>query len=105
MHIRLNDTVEVIAGDDRGQRGKVLAVDVAAGKVVVEGVNRVKRHTKVGQTARGAQTGGIITQEASIHISNVMLIDPEDGRATRVGSRKDDNGKNVRISRRTGKDI
>ena len=105
LKIKKGDTVQVISGKDKGAKGRVIQVFPEAERVLVEGVNRVKRHTKVGQTARGAQTGGIITQEASIHISNVMLIDPEDGRATRVGSRKDDNGKNVRISRRTGKDI
>jgi len=105
LKIKKGDTVQVISGKDKGAKGRVIQVFPDAERVLVEGVNRVKRHTKVGQTARGAQTGGIITQEASIHISNVMLIDPEDGRATRVGSRKDDNGKNVRISRRTGKDI
>ena len=72
--------------------------------VVVEGVNRVLKHTKVDTTERGVKTGGIITTEASIHISNVMIID-DDGKATRLGARKDEKGKNVRISRRSGKDI
>jgi large subunit ribosomal protein L24 len=105
LKIKKGDTVQVISGKDKGAKGRVIQVFPEAERVLVEGVNRVKRHTKVGQTARGAQTGGIITQEAPIHISNVMLVDPESGRATRVGYRKDDNGKNVRISRRTGKDI
>ena len=56
-------------------------------RVIVEGVNRIKKHTKVGQTARGGKTGGIITQEAPVHVSNVMVIDPDDGRPTRVGYR------------------
>jgi large subunit ribosomal protein L24 len=105
LKIKKGGTVQVISGKDKGAKGRVIQVFPEAERVLVEGVNRVKRHTKVGQTARGAQTGGIITQEAPIHISNVMLVDPESGRATRVGYRKDDNGKNVRISRRTGKDI
>jgi large subunit ribosomal protein L24 len=105
LKIKKGDTVQVISGKDKGAKGRVIQVFPEAERVLVEGVNRVKRHTKVGQTARGAQTGGSITQEAPIHISNVMLVDPESGRATRVGYRKDDNGKNVRISRRTGKDI
>ena len=86
-------------------------------KVLVEGVNRVKRHTKVGQSARGAKTGGIVTQEAAIHISNVMLVDPSDNRPTRVGFRREvvtknrpdgtsyESTRSVRISKRTGKDI
>jgi len=73
-------------------------------RVTVEGVNRIQRHTKESTTERGVKVGGIITQEASIHISNVMIVDG-DGKATRIGARKDDEGKNVRISRRSGKDI
>jgi large subunit ribosomal protein L24 len=83
--IKKDDTVLVIAGKDRGTTGKVISVD--GNRVTVEGVNR-----------------GIITVEASLHISNVMVVDG-DGKATRLGVRKDDEGKNVRISRRTGKDI
>jgi large subunit ribosomal protein L24 len=105
LKIKKGDTVQVITGKDKGAKGRVIQVFPDAERVLVEGVNRVKRHTKVGQTARGAQTGGIITQEAPIHISNVMLVESETGRPTRVGYRKDENGKNVRISRRTGKDI
>ena len=85
--------------------------------MIVEGVNRIKKHTKVGQNARGAKTGGIITTEAAIHVSNVQIIDPEDGRPTRVGFRKEkvekrrtdgstyEAERSVRISRRTGKDL
>ena len=67
-------------------------------------IYRIQRHTKESTTERGVKVGGIITQEASIHISNVMIVDG-DGKATRIGARKDDEGKNVRISRRSGKDI
>ena len=100
--IKKDDTVLVIAGKDRGTTGKVISVD--GNRVTVEGVNRQKRHTKETTGDRGVKVGGIITVESTIHISNVMVAD-EDGKASRLGSRKDDNGKNVRISRRTGKDI
>ncbi len=100
--IKKDDTVLVIAGKDRGVTGKVL--DVLANRILIEGVNRQKRHTRVTTGDRGAKVGGIITVEASVHISNVMVVD-SDGKATRLGSRKSDEGKNVRISRRTGKDI
>ncbi len=115
--IRKGDTVQVIAGKDRGVTGTVLSVDPAAQRVVVEGVNRVVRHTKVGQNARGAKTGGLVHQEAAIHVSNVMLVDSETKKATRVGYRKEEVTKtrqdgttytverNVRISRRSGKDV
>jgi len=100
--IKKDDTVLVIAGKNRGTSGKVL--DVNGNRVLVEGVNRVKRHTKETTSDRGVKVGGIITVESSIHISNVMLVDG-DGKATRIGVRKNEEGKNVRISRRTGKDI
>ena len=100
--IKKDDTVLVIAGKDRGTTGKVLSVD--GNRVTVEGVNRQKRHTKETTGDRGVKVGGIITVESSIHISNVMVVDA-DGKASRLGSRKNDDGKNVRISRRTGKDI
>jgi len=100
--IKKDDTVLVITGKNRGVQGKVLDVD--GNRVLVEGVNRVKRHTKEQTGDRGVKVGGIITVESSIHISNVMVVDG-DGKASRLGSRKNDDGKNVRISRRTGKDI
>jgi len=100
--IRKGDTVLVIAGKDKGTSGKVL--DVLGERVLVEGVNRVKRHTQETTGDRGAKVGGILTVEAAVHISNVMIVDG-DGKATRLGARQDDAGKNVRISRRTGKDI
>ena len=100
--IKKGDTVLVIAGKDKGVSGKI--IEVQGERVLVEGVNRVKRHTKETTGGRGVKVGGIITVESTIHISNVMVAD-EDGKASRLGVRKDDNGKNVRISRRTGKDI
>jgi large subunit ribosomal protein L24 len=117
LKIRKGDTVLVISGKDRGVQGKVIDVYPEADKLIVEGVNRIKKHTKVGQDARGAKSGGIITTEAPIHVSNVMLVDPEDGKATRVGfnrekveKRRADGStyeaeRSVRISRRTGKEI
>jgi large subunit ribosomal protein L24 len=100
--IKKSDSVLVIAGKDKGVTGKVL--DVLGDRILVEGVARVKRHTKEQTGERGVKVGGIITVESSIHISNVMVVDG-DGKASRLGTRKNDDGKNVRISRRTGKDI
>ena len=115
--IRQGDEVQVITGKDRGLKGKVLAVLADSDRVIVEGVNRVKKHTRVGQSTRGGKTGGIVTQEAPVHVSNVMLIDPEDGRPTRVGFRLTEaektrpdgstytGTKRVRYSKRTGKEV
>src|SRR5438046_10020784 len=104
MKVKKGDTVLVIAGKDKGARGKVIAALPRQDRVIVEGVNRVKKHTRIRTTQRGAKTGGIVTQEASIHVSNVMVIDT-DGKPTRVGARVDDDGRKVRISRRSGKDL
>ena len=103
-NIKKGDTVLVIAGKDKGVSGTVLEINTVDSRVLVEGVNRVKRHTQETTSERGVKVGGILTVEASIHISNVMLVDG-DGKATRVGTRVNEEGKNVRISRRTGKDI
>jgi large subunit ribosomal protein L24 len=117
LNIRKGDLVQVISGKDRGITGKVIEVYPESDRVIVEGVNRIKKHTRVGQNNRGAKTGGIVTMEAPIHISNVMIVDPEDGRPTRIGYRKEkvekrrpdgssyEAERSVRISRRTGKDI
>jgi large subunit ribosomal protein L24 len=104
VKVKKGDTVVVIAGRDRGMKGKVIAAYPKIDKVLVEGVNRVKKHTRIRTTQRGAKTGGIVTQEAAIHVSNVMVVD-SDGRATRVGYRYDDNGQKVRVARRSGKDL
>ena len=104
MKIKKGDTVIVIAGKDKGAKGKVLVAFPDRNKVLVEGVNRIKKHTRVSQNQRGAQSGGIVTQEAPIHVSTVMLID-SDGKPARVGKKTTDDGKRVRISRRTGKEI
>src|SRR6478752_6480765 len=104
MKVKKGDTVLVIAGKDKGSRGKVLSAIPREDKVVVEGVNRVKKHTRIRTTQRGSKTGGIVTQEASVHVSNVMVVDP-DGAPTRVGYRVDENGHKVRVARTTGKDL
>ena len=116
VSIKKGDTVKVIAGSDKGAEGKVIAVLREEQRVIVEGVNRVKRHTKVVQSGgRAGTTGGIITTEAPIHVSNVMLVEG-DG-VTRLGFRRDEVTKrrndgstysasrSVRVSRKTGKEI
>jgi len=107
MNIKKGDLVQVITGKDKGLQGKVVVAYPEDQKVIVEGVNRVKKHTKVGQTARGAQTGGIVTTEAPIHVSNVQLVVEKDGKkvVTRVGYRFDDEGNKIRVAKRTGEDI
>ena len=112
MKIKKGDTVQVISGPDRGAKGKVIAAYPKEQRILVEGVNRIKKHTKVSTSGRGGKTGGIITQEAPIHISNVQLVDPETKRPTRVGVRvetveRDGRTKRVRIrvAKRSGKDI
>ena len=117
LNIRKGDRVQVITGKDRGLVGKVIAVLPDEDRLIVEGVNRVKRHTRVGQSTRGAKTGGIVTQEAPVHVSNVMLVDPSDNKPTRVGFRREEVSKtrpdgstytatrSVRYSKRTGEDI
>ena len=104
MKVKKGDTVVVIAGKDKGAKGKVIQAYPTRDRVLVEGVNRIKKHTRVSQTQRGAQSGGIVTQEAPIHVSNVMVVD-SDGKPTRVGKKTTDDGKRVRISRRTGKEL
>jgi large subunit ribosomal protein L24 len=105
MKVRKGDTVLVISGKDKGAKGKVLQAYPARNKVLVEGVNRIKKHTPISTNQRGSQSGGIVTQEAPIHVSNVMIVD-SDGKPARVGYRFDEEtGKKVRISKRNGKDI
>jgi large subunit ribosomal protein L24 len=99
--IKTDDEVLVISGKDRGKRGKVLRVEPKKNRLYVEGLNIVQRHQRPTQTARAQQTGGVIEREGPIHMSNVMLIDPSDGKPTRVGIELDD-GKRLRVSKRTG---
>jgi large subunit ribosomal protein L24 len=116
--IKKGDLVQVISGakqdrgGDRGKQGKVLSVDFEKNRVIVEGVNMVTRHNKIGQTEKGAKTGGIETMEAGIHISNVALVDPSTKKPTRMGSKvetvtKGGKSKTVRtrVSVKSGKEI
>ncbi|WP_026956457.1 50S ribosomal protein L24 [Algoriphagus vanfongensis] len=102
LHIKTGDTVKVIAGDDKGKTGKVLSVDTAKNRAFVEGINIVTKHVK--PTAAKPQ-GGIEKKEAPVHISNLMLVDPKSGEATRTGRKAGDNGKLVRYSKKTGEVI
>ncbi|MDL9944925.1 MULTISPECIES: 50S ribosomal protein L24 [unclassified Gordonia (in: high G+C Gram-positive bacteria)] len=105
MKVHKGDTVIVISGKDKGAKGKVIQAFPKEQRVLVEGVNRIKKHTAASANERGASSGGIVTQEAKIHVSNVMVVD-SDGNPTRVGYRVDEEtGKKVRISRKNGKDI
>ena len=105
MKVHKGDTVLVVSGKDKGAKGKVLQAYPSRNKILVEGVNRIKKHTAISSNERGAQSGGIVTQEAAIDASNVMVVD-SDGNPTRIGNRKDDeSGKNVRVSKKNGKDI
>ncbi len=102
LNIKKGDNVVVITGESKGQKGRVLEVKRDKDRALVEGVNMVKKHTK--PNSKNPQ-GGIIEQEAPIHISNLMLVDPKTGAATRVGRRLDDNGKLVRYSKKSGEEI
>ncbi len=104
MKVKKGDTVLVIAGKDKGAKGKVIQAYPKERRILVEGVNRIKKHTRISQTQRGAQSGGIVTQEAPIQVSNVMVMDSE-GKPTRVGYRFGEDGKKVRVARTNGKDI
>jgi large subunit ribosomal protein L24 len=106
MKIKKGDRVIVIAGKDYGREGTVLRADPDRQRVLVQGVNMIRKNTKVNyQGRRGAKEGGIVTQEAMIHISNVQLIDPDTKKPTRAGYRIDEDSKKVRVSRATGKDM
>ena len=107
LRIRRDDTVRVIAGKDRGKTGRVLRVDPEKHKVYVEGANIVKRHMRprtLRDTQRAQELGGIVESEGPIHISNVMLIDPDSGEPTRVGVKRD-GGRRVRVAKKSGKEI
>jgi large subunit ribosomal protein L24 len=105
LFVKKGDTVIVRSGKDRGVRGKVLMTMPRENRVLVEGVTRVKKHTKVTTTQRGAQAGGIVTQEAAIHASNVQVVCGNCGKPTRLGHRKDDEGRSVRVCRKCGADV
>jgi large subunit ribosomal protein L24 len=118
MKIKKGDLVQIVSGrsqkngGDRGKQGKVIAVYPEAQRVLVEGINRVTRHTKAGTTGRGAQTGGLIIQEAPVHVSNVAVVDPETKTPTRIRTRLevvDRDGRQkvtrIRVAVRSGKDL
>lgn len=102
MHIKKGDNVYVVSGNDKGKTGRVLSVDVEKMRAVVEGINILSVHTKP-----NAQypNGGIIKKEGSVHVSNLMLTDPKDGKPTRIGHRADDKGNKVRYAKRSGEAI
>ena len=102
LHIRKGDEVIVLAGDDKGRKGKVLKVLVTKQRALVEGVNMVSKSMK--PSAKNPQ-GGIVKQEAPIHVSNLSLIDPKSGKATRIGMKKTDDGKKVRVAKKSGEVI
>ncbi|CAJ1508669.1 MULTISPECIES: 50S ribosomal protein L24 [Mycobacteriaceae] len=105
MKVHKGDTVLIIAGKDKGAKGKVLQAFPTRNRVLVQGVNRIKKHVANSANQAGASSGGIVTQEAPIHVSNVMVVD-SDGQPTRIGYRVDaESGKKVRVSKRNGKDI
>ena len=124
LHVKKGDLVRVVTGKAKGQEGKIIQVLPETERVIVEGVNRVKKHTKVQQAQRGGTTGGIVTQEAPVHVSNVMLlveVTDDDGKkrkvTTRIGynrvevqKRRPDGStytgyRSVRVARRTGEEI
>ncbi len=107
LKIRRDDTVRIITGKDRGRTGRVLRVDPVKQKVYVEGANIIKRHMRprtLRDTQRAQELGGIIEKEGPIHVSNVMLIDPDSGEPTRVAIRRE-GGRRVRVAKKSGKEI
>jgi large subunit ribosomal protein L24 len=102
LHIKKGDSVVVVTGNSKGQKGKVLEVIRKTERAIVEGVNMMKKHTKPNSAH---PQGGIIEKEASIHISNLMLVDPKTGVPTRVGRRMDSEGKLVRYAKKSGEEI
>ncbi len=102
LHIKKNDNVYVLAGEDRGKTGRVLKVDVAKQRAIVEGVNIVTKATK--PSAKHPQ-GGLVKMEAPVHISNLNLVDPKTGKPTRVGIRRNEKGEAIRYSKKSGEEI
>jgi large subunit ribosomal protein L24 len=107
MRIRTDDQVVVISGKDRGKTGKVLRTDPKKSRVYVEGLNIVKRHERPRSTGDMATSspGGIVEKEGPIHVSNVMVLDPKTDKGTRLGVRRNDDGKRVRVARRSGAEV
>ena len=110
LFVKKGDTVQVISGKDKGVQGRVISASPETNRVLVEGANRIKKHTRVTQSQRGAQSGGIITQEAAVHVSNVQVVCPSCGKPSRIGHRRsepDASGKthSVRVCKRCNGDI
>lgn len=102
MHVKKDDMVMVISGKDQGQKGRVIAAMPKNNRVLVEGVNMIKKHQRPSQ---GNPQGGILNQEAPIHVSNVMPLDPKENKPTRIGYKVNDKGKKVRIAKVSGQDL
>ena len=102
LKIRKGDLVKVIAGDSKGSQGKIVEIIVDKNRAIVEGANLVSKHTKPNAAN---PNGGIVKQEAAIHISNLALVDPKTGATTRVGRKKNDAGKLVRVAKKSGEEI
>jgi large subunit ribosomal protein L24 len=110
LFVKKGDTVQVVAGRDKGLKGRVISASPDTQRVLVEGVQRIKKHTKVTQSARGSQQGGIITAEAPVHVSNVQVVCPSCGKPTRIGHRRgepDETGKarSVRVCKHCDSDL
>jgi large subunit ribosomal protein L24 len=110
LFVKKGDTVLVVSGKDRGIKGRVISASPDTQRVLVEGATRIKKHTQITQSGRGSQQGGIVTQEAPVHVSNVQVVCPACGKATRIGHRRsepDENGKthSVRVCKRCNGDI
>ena len=102
--IRTDDTVIVISGKDKGKTGKVMRVEPAKGRVYVEGLNMIKRHQRP-LPGRPNMQVGVIEREGAIHVSNVAIFDPKDKKPTRVGVRRDDGGRRMRVTKRSGSEL
>ena len=106
MRIKKGDHVVVIAGSDKGREGTVIKVDLARQRVLVQGVSMIKKNTKVThQGPQGSKQGGVVNQEAPLHVSNVRIVDPDSKKPARIGYRTDEDGNKVRVTRPGGKDI
>jgi large subunit ribosomal protein L24 len=110
LFVKKGDTVQVIAGKDKGVKGRVIQVQAERQRVLVEGVARVKKHTKITQSTRGSQQGGIVTQESAVHVSNVQVVCPSCEKRTRIAHRRteaDDSGKarSVRVCKHCDTDL
>lgn len=103
LPLKKGDRVEIVAGKDKGKKGKILFALPREGKIVVEGLNKVKKHSR--PTQKNPQAGGIIEKEAPINISNVMLVCPSCGKVTRLGSKRSEEGKRIRICKKCGANV